>query len=323
MEKGSLSPENIFPQGELLDLKIKETARPVVILVEGPLDPSKIVLEPTLEGIRHNPELDKHISDVWESSGETRNGSKVLAMGVLLDQDKVIIRTGVTDYKERIATIKPEYQIAKRFGPESVAAQLATASIILTADNKVCMAQLGKTDEKNRIGGIHTIAGLLEMKADKTPVSPTENILKEISQELGFEMEEVRKRFTPETVLAIEQDPRIFATDIIFLVKTDVTKQEIKARSGKSDKEIVPVFVDNTAEGIKDALLVFAKTGTATALSGLYLYGKMGFGNEWAGSIQKRLARRFTIWDRLDSYNPGIPEEIRVRTANRLTRLHA
>jgi hypothetical protein len=112
---------------------------------------------------------------------------KVLVKVIEIDRGNVTIRTGVTDYKERKATIKPEYRIVQRFGLESVAIQLATSSIILTVDNKICLAQLGKkTEEKNRIGGIHTIAGLLEMKADKTPVSPAENIFKEISEELGF-----------------------------------------------------------------------------------------------------------------------------------------
>jgi hypothetical protein len=123
--------------------------------------------------------------------------------------------------------------------------------------------------------------------------------------------------------LAIEQDPKIFATDIIFLVKTDVTEQEIKAKRGRSDKEVTPVFVDDTAEGIRGALLVFAKTGTATALSGLYLYGKMRFGNKWADSIRQRLVRRFTVWDKLDSYDPGVSEKMRVKTADRLARLHS
>jgi hypothetical protein len=323
LEKGSLSTQDIFSQGELLDLKVKETARPAVILVDGPIAPDSISLEPSMDGIKHNAELDKHINDVWEASGETRNGSKVLAMGVLLDQDKVIIRTGVTDYKERIATIKPKDQIADRFGIESVSIQLATSSIILTWDGGLCLAQLGsKTEEKNKVGGIHTISGLLEMKADKTPVSPVDNIRKEISQELGFGIEEVQTRFNIETILGVVQDPKIFATDIIYLVSTKITRDEILARRGKSDKEITPTFIDNTAEGIADAILVYAKTGTATALSGLYLYGKMGFGNKWAGSIRERLVRRFTVWDRLDSYNPGIPEEMRVRTAKRLTDLH-
>jgi predicted DNA-binding transcriptional regulator len=313
---------------------VKEMGRPAVMLVEGPLDPSKIVLEPSLDGIKHTPKLDEHISAVWDEAEkkfkakfpdrEFTNGSKVLVRNIAVDQGKIAIKTGITDYKERIATIKPEYRIAQRFGLESVAIQLATSSIILTGDNKICLAQLGsKTDEKNRVGGIHTIGGLLDMRSDKTLVTPADNILDEISEELGFEIEEVERDFSTENVLGIIQDPKIFATDIIYLVSTKITRDEILAKRGKSDKEIAPTFIDNTAEGIADAVLVYAKTGTATALSGLYLYGKMRFGDSWAESVRERLVRRFTVWDRLDSYNSNIPEEMRVRTKDRLTRLHS
>jgi len=333
LEKEGLQLSDIFPRGELLDLKIKEKARPAVILVEGPINPSKIVLEPSANGIKHYPELDNHINTVWNEAEkkfkekfparEFTNGLKVLVREISVDEGKVIINTGITDYKERIATIKPEYQIAQKFGLESVSIQLATSSIILTGDNKIRLAQLGsKTDEKNRVGGIHTVAGLLEMKADRTPLLPTDNIVNEISEELGFETEETRKLFVPESVLGIVQDPKIFATDIIYLVKTDVSEQEIRMRRGKSDKEVGLIFIDATAEKINDALLVYAKTATATALSGLYLYGKNEFGNDWADYVRKRLTRRFTVWGRLDTTSNEFPEEVRKRTANRLTRLH-
>jgi hypothetical protein len=333
LKKNGSSTKDIFPCGELLDLTIKERARPAVILVEGSIDPAKIVLEPSTYGIRHNTILDNHIDTVWNEAGkkfkekfpdrEFTNGSKVLARDITIDQDKVIIKTGITDYKERIATIKPEYQIAKKFGLESVAIQLATSSIILTRDNKICLAQLGtKTDEKPRVGGIHTIAGLLEMRENKTPTLPVENILNEISEELGFENEETQKHFSAESVLGIIQDPKIFATDIIYLIKADISEQEIRMRRERSDKEIGLVFIDNTSEAVRDAILVYAKTGTASALSGLYLYGESEFGNDWADSIRERLARRFTVWDRVDALSGEFPEEVRKRTANRLTRLH-
>ena len=341
LEKGNLSTEDIFPRGELLDLKIKEKARPAVILVDGPINPLSIFIEPSMDSIKHTPELDKHINTVWNEAEnrfkqkfpdkEFTNGSKVLVKKIFseydqkLDLDKIIIETGVTDYKERIATIKPEYQIAQKYGLESVAIQLATSSIILTRDKKICLAQLGtKTDEKPRIGGIHTIAGLLEMQEDKTPLLPPENILREISEELGFEPVETWDHFDPESILGIVQDPKIFATDIIYLVVTDLTEKEIRARRGKSDKEIGLVFIDDTEEAINDAILVYAKTGTASALSGLYLYGKACFGEYygWAIPVRERLLRRFAVWDRLDSYDLGVAEKIRSRTANRLTRQH-
>jgi hypothetical protein len=292
----------VFPHGSFVDYELKKSARPAVILVEGPLDPSKIVLEPTLERIKTTPDLERHIEAVWDEAErnykkrhpgkEFRNGSKVLVRDVHMNEGgDVIIRTGISDYKERIATIKPEYQVARKFGPEFVAAQLATSSIILTSDDQICLCVLGlKTEEKNRIGSIHTIAGLLEMNDDKTPVGLIPNIKKEISEELGFGPGETNMHFSINNMLGVIQDPSIFATDVIFEVETDFTKDEILARREQSDKEVDLFFIQDDAEEIEYTILVFAKTGTATALTGLYLYGKNEFGDDWSKLVQRNLS---------------------------------
>jgi hypothetical protein len=293
-----------------------------IILAEGPFEIAAIDINPCNKTTNHTPELDKYIDDIWniltlKEGKDIYNNDKVLVLEVVTENNRLKISTGFTDYKTRIVTSSgPE--ISRKYGLESVAITLATACLLETVDGKLVLAQLGqKTSEANKIGGLHCIGGLLEVE-NKLPIDITQNLKREIKEELGLTEVETENQISVDYCLGVVQDNKTYAVDILFVCTTSLSVYELKTRNG--DGEIKPVLINNSEKEITETLLAFSKTATSSAIGSLYLYGKLKFGDKWAEKIRNRLGRRFGVYKQIDT-DIDMTQRMQINISNRLARL--
>ncbi|MCX6704597.1 MAG: hypothetical protein NTZ07_04115 [Candidatus Woesebacteria bacterium] len=314
-----ISQEKILPLSDFGRKENMSFSTPA-ILAEGPFELSAVDIFSNNRTTFHTPELNKHIEDVWKKI-EIKEGKKVfngdipLVLGVVIEDGKLEIFTGLTDFKTRAATSYPEYRIIEKFGQESVAITLGITCLLETTDGKLVLAQLGtKTTEKNKIGGLHCLGGFMEVR-NGLPVNFVQNLKREIKEELGLTELETEDKINVDYCLGVVQDNNIYAVDMLFVCTTDLKPDELRAKSG--DGEIIPLFINNSEKEITNILLTFSKTATTSALGGLYLYGKLKFGDEWAEKIRIRLGRRFGVYKQIDM-DSDAARRMQIKMSNRL-----
>ena len=290
VEREVVERDSIFPTiddyNTVRELAIEgELVTPVVFLVDTPFAfPAQI--HQTDARIDRGDELGRLIDEVaawdenrWRDRFPERDypdNEKVLVLDVWADEGMVNIAVGTTCYTERLAT--QDQEVGKRFGVEAVAFTLGVSAVIKTRDNKLLLAILKRTDphHADKIDCPHVMGGIVEPDKDGI-VDPEEHILDEITQETGIGKEHL----VISTRLGVIEHR--MSVDILYVVETVLTEEEIRGLSG--DKEIELLFVDNTNEAVEVVLRNVGATGGA--VGSLYLYGRMEYGEAWAERVKE------------------------------------
>ncbi len=291
----------------------KNADLPFSVLAEGPFNPKDIWVSPTNKTIKHSSELDDYIENNWQNYIKDKptkafNNSMLLFTDAFSLGRYLILETGLTDFKERVATQKKE--ILQKYGMEAVSVTLGVGVLSITADNKVVVAQR-LTYHPRKKGGLHNIGGIVDQKKDITSGSP--DLIKALAREMEEETGIINEEFQLTSCLGLIQSTETYACDLLFLAKTFLTAEEIKMR--KNDQELALRFIPNTPEDIGYTLLRNLKTASGPCIALLYLYGKQTFGKDWADFVKERFARRKALYD---TFSPELSEKMRARLEKQL-----
>ncbi len=277
------------------------------ILEEGPFNPSKISIRHTQQTIKHSSELDVYIESYWQEYLKEHptafNGPSILLVSHQQSDGFLNLETGLTSFKERVATQKPE--IAKKFGMEAIAVTLGVCLLPVTADNKIVLVQR-LTYHPRKKGGLHTIGGMIEQKKDIINGKPDINhaLARETEEESGIKQGE----FQVEKCLGLMQSRETLSCDLLFIISTRLTEKDIRERTG--DQEVALKFIPNTPDAVRNIMLRNLKTASSPSLALLYLYGQDAFGKGWAAFARARSSRRRTVYN---EFSPELSEKAGAR----------
>lgn len=285
---------------------------PFSLLEEGSFNPLDIKVTPTNKTIKHAQALDDYIEENWQNY--IKDEPKAFSNSMLLVTDHFILgqhlflETGLTDFKERVATQKLE--ILQKYGMEAVSVTLGVGVLPITSDNKAILAQR-LTYHPRKKGGLHNIGGMVDQTKDTISGKP--DVIKALTREAEEETGIVAEEFEITNCLGLIQSIETYACDLLFSAKTFLTEEEIRLR--KNDQELALKFVHNTPEDIRYTLLRNLKTASSPCIALLYLYGKQMYGPDWADFVRERFTRRKALYD---SFSEELSEKMRARLERQL-----
>lgn len=266
-----------------------ETILPIAILVDGPLDAESIRLQMQKKSLSYTPEALAYIDSKWQErlkKGLSTKDSDVIAFeGIKTDGDDLTIFGSPTKYSFRNGTTQKEFR--EQFGEDLITRTIGVNVLLQTKDNYIIVAQRN-TYRPGKEGGLHIVGGYLEK----------ENLLAGLNDEVAQETGISEDEWEPRTLLGLTQSKETLSVDVNFYGKTDLTKEDVKAKT--EDGEIGKVFFQKTLVETKSVLLHFFPTASSAIIGAMYLFGKQNYGTNWANEVLSEIIRIQQIQKKLD-----------------------
>lgn len=220
----------------------KETEHKAKILVLGEFDRSDIVTEMIDREMPKNPELTEKIEEAWApkaARGWFPGPLVRVEKFQLTPEGKLELTFGKTNFKEY--TGSRDLESLRKYGVENIANPLSISSVLITADNKMMIAQKVQGDAA---GSIDAIGGYVNPKEDldleNEKIDIFKTAIREITEETAVQPEEIKEL----RCLGLSYEYAGLCHFVIsFAMRTDLSSEEVKKRMGE-DKEINVLAVD-------------------------------------------------------------------------------
>jgi 8-oxo-dGTP pyrophosphatase MutT (NUDIX family) len=187
-----------------------------------------------------------------------------------------------TSYKKFLGTNLTNPDLMDRFGKAVLANPVGVSPALLTVDGFLMMGKRNASVAyyPNRV---HPFAGAL----DPADANPFDAIRRELAEELGFTDADV----TDIHCTGIAEDLGIRQPELIFLVRSTRTKQQIESaldRTEHDDTWSIPANSEQVAKIFDNDDPASSEQFTPVALASLLLFGRIAFGQEFFDQAASR-----------------------------------
>jgi|SRR3989344_5460373 len=222
-------------------LEQKEKEHKAKVLVLGEFHNGDIVAELIGREMPKNPELTAQIEEIWApkaAKGYFPGPLVRLEKFNLTPDGKLTLTLGKTDFKEYVGS--RSLDSLRKYGVENIANPLGASSVLITADNKLVIAQKVQGDAA---GSIDAIGGYVDPRKDTDPKTGEIDLFntatREVLEETGMKSGEI----SDIQCLGLSYEYAGLCHFIAsFVLKTQLSSEEIKRRVG--DKEITVMIVN-------------------------------------------------------------------------------
>ncbi len=234
-----------------------------------------------------NAEIEALIDSAWqEKTREAEQNKQTLYNGEVgrlvrwsLDGGQLILRIGVTDYRDFVGTNIQNAHLAA----QCCANPLGTSATVITADGCLLYGRRGQR-VASHAGWLHTFGGMLE-PPDRAP-GEAHDVFAAVRRELREELRLSDEEITDLVCTGLVRDGTNLQPELLFDASVGLTKDEVLARfDAATDEEhtAIEACLDEP-----DAILPFIKRSAPVvpvAQAAMMLHGMTNWGLDWFENI--------------------------------------
>jgi hypothetical protein len=226
------------------------------------------------------PDIQQSIDDLWtratlEPNRNLFDGPMCRMESWNVIGDRVEIGLSRTSYKIFWGTNMMHPELADRFGPQVMANSVGVSPALETADGFLMFGRRNR-EVAYYPTRVHPFAGCLEPGDAAGGAAP--DLFAAVRRELAEELRLKDADLELVRMIGIVEDVRLRQPELIFRVKTCLSRQQIESQLERAEHNgvvSIAATADDVATAMRDPAL------TPVAVASLLLWGRSAFGADW------------------------------------------